>query len=83
MLVESVVALGFLVGLLQPDSPRAWLLGDGSGFAAAYQVISVVWIIGLFILAVRATTQRNWMVSAIIGITSVVFYALPIGLFIR
>jgi hypothetical protein len=83
MLVELVTALGFLCGFFHPVLTRTWLLGDGSGFAAAYQLIGVIWIVVLFIITARETTQRNWFISTVVGIASVIFYALPIGFFIR
>jgi hypothetical protein len=83
MLVEAGVALLMLVGLLAPDATLHWLSGEGAWFASFYQLIGLVWLVGLTIVAVQATLLRSWWVSVAVGILLVLIYAFPVALFIR
>jgi len=83
MFVEAIVALLVLFNLVQPMPTLDWLKGDGSWFANTYQIISVVWVITLFVIVTRQTIKRNWGIVILVSILAIVFYAVPVALFIR
>lgn len=83
MVVEGVIALLVLFNFAQPETILDWLRGDGIPFAITYQTISGVWLAALFVIVAQQMTGRGWPLSTLVGLTAVVVYAIPIGLFIR
>jgi hypothetical protein len=83
MLVESTAALLLVAGVLDAAGLLSWLTGDGAWFAAAYQIVGVVWLAGLVFVAAAVSLRRSrWVHGAATGIV-VCAYALPIALLIR
>ncbi|MCB8980556.1 MAG: hypothetical protein H6657_24365 [Ardenticatenaceae bacterium] len=83
MAVELVIAILVLVGVFQPLEILGWLAGEGAWFANAYQLVGVLWIIGLLALTARLTLGVRWWLAIILGVVLAVIYGIPIGLFIR
>jgi hypothetical protein len=83
MLVELGLAVGMLLGVMQPDAALSWLLGPGAWFPTVYQLIAIVWIAVLFIMATWRTLERGWAAGLLGGLLALAVYALPVALFIR
>lgn len=83
MLVEAVVAVLVLVGLVTPDEALGRLTGEGAGFAAAYQLAGVLWVVALLAVVARLATGARWHLAAVLGLLLAAAYGLPIGLLIR
>ncbi|HYN32410.1 MAG TPA: hypothetical protein VES40_07280, partial [Ilumatobacteraceae bacterium] len=83
MVAEVAVAALMLFGFLEASATWQWLMGPGSWFATAYQLIGAVWLVALVFGAVRASGQRRWWAASPLTLLLVLVYAVPIGLFVR
>lgn len=83
MLVELALSLLIAVGLLQPQKVLGWLTGEGTWFALTYQLVALVWIIGLPALAAKLSMGVKWLWGIAAGVLLTIVYGIPVGLFIR
>lgn len=83
MLVEMVIALLVWAGLFQPQEVLGWLTGAGAWFANTYQIIGIVWVVGLLALTTKLSVGVRWWLSVVLGVLLAIIYGMPIGLFIR
>ena len=83
MFVELVMSLLLLAGVVQPASMLAWIKGEGSWFATAYQLVGMIWLVALFVIVAKQTAKRSWMTSVLLDVATILVYAAPVGLFIR
>jgi hypothetical protein len=83
MLIELALALLLMAGIVQPAPVLHWLLGPGSWFPAAYQLVAIVWMVALFVLTARRTLNRGWVAGALGGLLALAVYTLPVALLIR
>lgn len=81
--VEAVIAVLMLLDVTTPEATLRWLTGSGSWFSNTYQLIGVLWMVGLLTVTARLATRGNWFASAGLGIGLALVYGLPTGLLIR